>query len=109
MIAKSRRMSLEHHVNIPPDQVTCDEIRMAISWIVRTFHREWRHAESDMDPAHFPHGSKDALEADPDDHLDALHRVPFLLPLNSSLVISVPPKTAHILNTSTLNVLHVVM
>ena len=81
MVAKSRRMFLEHHVNIPSGRVTPDEIRMAInSWIVRTFHREWRLAASDMDPAHFPHGSKDALEANLNDPLDPLHSLPSLSP-----------------------------
>ena len=74
-------MFLEHHVDIPPGKVTPDEVRMAInSWIVHTFHRESRLAASDMDPAHFPHGSKDALEANPDDPLDTLHCLPSLSP-----------------------------
>ena len=110
MVAKSHRMFLEHHVNIPSGQVTPDEIRMAInSWIARTFHREWRLAASDMDPAHFPHGSMDALEANPDDPLDPCTVYPLCRPLNISPVISAPPKTAHILHTFTFDVLRVVM
>ena len=81
MVAKSRQMFLEHHVDIPPGQVTPDEIGMAInSWIALTFHREWRLAASDMDPGYFPHGPKDALQADPDDPLDPLHSLPLSSP-----------------------------